>query len=132
MSTMFSTRLTDLRNRYLGTLPARIAAIAESLRERQEGGVEVEDVLDGQFHALAGTAGTYGLFAIAEAATDAEVECAELQGVALSGHSRYLWSLVEELEYAIANGVGFAPSEDSIFYVSDSNPFVGPAEAQAS
>lgn len=112
----FAKRLIDSRNRYLGSLPACIEAIAESLRERLLGGIEVENVLDGQLHTLAGTAGSYGLFAIAEAATEAEAECAVMPGIMPDGHARYLWSLVEELQDAVAMGVGFDVAEDSVFF----------------
>jgi HPt (histidine-containing phosphotransfer) domain-containing protein len=90
-------RMLDLRNRFVGSLPARVADIAETLRKRQSS-AEAEDTLDRQFHNLAGTAGTFGLFAIAEVASDGFDACADLNGALIEGEARYLWSIVEELE----------------------------------
>jgi HPt (histidine-containing phosphotransfer) domain-containing protein len=91
-----STRVLELRNRFIRSLPDRIAAIMENLRERQ-GSSERGETLDRQFHNLAGTAGTFGFFAIAAAAADGFDECVGLDGGRIEGDARYLWSIVEEL-----------------------------------
>ena len=89
-------RVLELRNRFVRSLPDRVAAIMENLRMRQESS-ELGVVLDRQFHNLAGTAGTFGFFAIAAAAADGFDECAGLDGGKIEGDARYLWSIVEEL-----------------------------------
>lgn len=91
-------RMHDLRKRFVQSLPDRIADIANSLRERQRLNWAEEGTLDRQFHNLAGTAGTFGLFAIAAAAEDGFEECSDLSGARIEGEARYLWSIVEELE----------------------------------
>jgi HPt (histidine-containing phosphotransfer) domain-containing protein len=96
--TSLESRMLDLRTRFVGNLPAKIAVIAESLRERQTA-AEPEGKLERQFHNLAGTASTYGLFAIAEAASDGFDACENLDGARIEGDARYLWSIVEELAH---------------------------------
>ena len=95
-SARFQARLLELRNRYVQCLPDRVAAIVQTLRECQELGT-ASGVLDRQFHNLAGTAGTYGLFAIAATAMEGFDECVDLNGARIEGDARYLWSVVEEL-----------------------------------
>lgn len=97
----FELRVAELRDRYVLSLPALVAAIAEGLRSRQHS-ASPSGALDRQFHSLAGTAGTFGLFAIAATATDGFEECASLDGARIEGAARYLWSIVEELEDQVA------------------------------
>lgn len=104
----FELRVAELRARYVLSLPALVAAIAEALRGRQQS-ASGSGLLDRQFHSLAGTAGTFGLFAIAATATDGFEECASLDGARIDGPARYLWSIVEELEDQIARPRGYEP-----------------------
>ena len=101
LTAKFETRLANLKNQYLGNLPARVASISAALRQRQEGIEQIDGDLHRQFHNMAGTAGTYGLFTIAAAATDGMDECANLGMAPIEGAARYLWSLIEELENAV-------------------------------
>jgi hypothetical protein len=116
------TRLLDLRNGYIRSLPERIAAIAESLRRRLDGGSDTAETLDRQFHNLAGTAGTYGLLAVAASAREGFDECSSLEGDAISSHARYLWSIVEELGYAAADPSAFDVTTDAVFQTMNPHP----------
>jgi HPt (histidine-containing phosphotransfer) domain-containing protein len=107
MTKTLERRLHDLRERFVGSLPERLATMAETLRQCQDGVPQTGGKLDRQFHTLAGTAGTYGLHSIAAAAVDGEDACGQLGGDSIEEFdARYLWSLIEELQYAIAMDAG--------------------------
>lgn len=108
------TRLLDLRRRFIRSLPDRVAAIVETLRQRQGDG-ERNGTLDRQFHNLAGTAGTFGFFAIAAAALDGFDECAGLNGAKIEGDARYLWSIVEELANEACDPIALERANEAIF-----------------
>ena len=103
-ATRFEARLFDLKNRFVQSLPGRVAEIAETLRHRQ-GDDDAAGTLDRQFHNLAGTAGTFGFHSIAAAATDGFDECVEIGSGRIHGEARYLWSILDELAYAASGGV---------------------------
>lgn len=107
-------RVQELRNRFIRSLPDRIAAIIENLRQRQ-GSSEPGGMLDRQFHNLAGTAGTFGFFAIAAAATDGFDACEGLDGRRIEGDARYLWSIVEELTDQACNPLALESASALIF-----------------
>ena len=96
-------RLFDLKQRFVQTMPDRIAAIASTLSACVEGGKEVSDRLERQFHTLGGTAGTYDLHAVAAAAFEGEEACMELGHSPLEGDNfTYLTFLVDQLRVALA------------------------------
>jgi HPt (histidine-containing phosphotransfer) domain-containing protein len=102
-SATLNGRLLDLKQRFVQTMPDRIAAIASTLAGCSDGGKEVTDRLERQFHTLAGTAGTYDLNAVAAAAFEGEEACAELGQSPLDRDSfRYLTLLVDQLRGALA------------------------------
>jgi HPt (histidine-containing phosphotransfer) domain-containing protein len=101
-SATLKKRLTDLKQRFVLTMPERIAAIASTLADGLNGG-EVMDRLERQFHSLAGTAGTYDLDAVAAAALEGEEACAELKQSPLDKDNfTYLSFLVDQLHGAFA------------------------------
>src|ERR1700737_2584996 len=102
-STTLNGRLFDLKQRFVLTMPARIAATASPLAGCCDGGKEVTDRLERQFHTLAGTAGTYDLTAVAAAAFDGEEACADANRSPLD--IRYLSILVDQLRFALAADV---------------------------
>ena len=108
-TTRFESRLLALKNSFALSLPGRVAEIAATLRRRQDGS-EGGGKLPRQFHNLAGTAGTYGFYSIAAVATDGFDECVEL-GSGRLGETRYLWSILEELENAASSD--FIQREDA-------------------
>ena len=110
------TRLLDLRNGFVRSLPDRIAGIAASLRRRLDGGDDSAETLGRQFHNLAGTAGTYGLLALAASAREGFDECSSLEGEPVSTHARYLWSIVEELGYAAGESLSFDVTPEAVFH----------------
>lgn len=96
-------QLFDLKQRYVQRMPDRIAAIASTLDDCVDGGREPMDWLERQFHTLGGTAGTYGLNAVAAAAFEGEVACVELKESPLDRDSfTYLTFLVDQLRSALA------------------------------
>jgi HPt (histidine-containing phosphotransfer) domain-containing protein len=102
-SATLNGRLLDLKQRFVQTMPDRIAAIATTLAGCADGGSEMTDRLERQFHTLAGTAGTYDLNAVAAAAFEGEEACAELGQSPLGGDSvTYLAFLVDQLRAALA------------------------------
>ena len=116
----FETRLLDLRNAFVRSLPDRIAAIAETLRRRLDGENESAHTLERQFHNLAGTAGTYGLLAIAASAQEGLDECSRLDGDRIGTHARSLWSVVEDLthaasDHAASDCVHFESTPEAVF-----------------
>lgn len=93
-------RLIELKDRYVRKMPDRIEAIASMLTSCVRGGSDAMDRLERQFHTLAGTAGTFGLNAVAAAASDGEEACAEGNRGPLD--IRYLSILVDQLRFALA------------------------------
>lgn len=126
-------RVIELRNRFVRSLPDRIAAIMENLVQRQ-GSSETAATLDRQFHNLAGTAGTFGFFAIAAAATDGFDACEVLGGARIEGDACYLWSIVEELAHQACDPLALERAGASIFHASHDDPssaFAGPMAIEA-
>lgn len=121
-------RLLDLRKRFIRSLPGRVAAIVTALQQRQDI-AELQGTLDRQFHNLAGTAGTYGFFAIAAAAVDGFDECARLNGARIEGDARYLWSIVEELANEACDPIALADATEAIFHSMSGDVPVAPAIA---
>lgn len=96
-------KLLELKRRYVRTMPDRIAALASTLAECLAGGPDLTDRLERQFHALAGTAGTYDLNTVAAAAFEGEQACLELEHAPLDDDDfTYLAFLVEQLHGALA------------------------------
>src|SRR4029077_12815367 len=96
-------RLFELKQRFVQTMPDRIAAIASTLAGCVDGGREATDRLERQFHTLGGTAGTYDLHAVAAAAFEGEEACMELNQSPLdSDDFTYLTFLVDQLLVALA------------------------------
>jgi HPt (histidine-containing phosphotransfer) domain-containing protein len=103
-STVLKGRLFDLKQRFVQTMPDRIAAIASTLADCAEDGGEMTDRLERQFHTLGGTAGTYDLHAVAAAAFEGEEACSEVNRSLLdSDHFAYLTFLVEQLRVALVS-----------------------------
>jgi HPt (histidine-containing phosphotransfer) domain-containing protein len=102
-STTLKGRLFDLKQRFVQTMPDRVAAIASTLAGCVDGGREVTDRLERQFHTLGGTAGTYDLHAVAAAAFEGEEACMELNQFPLdSDNFTDLTFLVDQLRVALA------------------------------
>ena len=102
-STTLKGQLFDLKQRFVQTMPNRIAAIATTLAGRFDAEPGVMGRLERQFHTLAGTAGTYGLNAVAATAFEGEEVCAELKESSLQGEDyTYLAFLVNQLSGALA------------------------------
>jgi HPt (histidine-containing phosphotransfer) domain-containing protein len=115
-ATTFKERLLDLKWRFVRTMPDRIAAIASTLAGCMDGGREMTDRLERQFHALAGTAGTYDLDAVAAAAFDGEEACAELNQSPLDSESfTYLTFLVNQLRGALDASVPVHWTPSTVF-----------------
>ena len=101
--TPLERRLLDLKQRFVRTLPDRIAAITSTLNDYRDSRPELINRLEREFHTLAGTAGTYDLPAIAAAALEGEEACMELnQSGPDSGDYTYLAFLVDQLQIALA------------------------------
>jgi len=120
------TRLLELRKRFVRSLPDRVSAIVETLRQRQDI-AEREGTLERQFHSLAGIAGTYGLFAIAAAANDGFDECANLDGAQIEGAARYLWSIVEELANEACDPVALEAGTEAVVRLMTGSDLYAPA-----
>lgn len=102
-SATLKRRLSDLRQRFVLTMPDRIAAISATVAECVNSGGAAMERLERQFHSLAGTAGTYDLEAVAAAALEGEEACAQLNQSALDEENfTYLTILVEQLHSAFA------------------------------
>lgn len=102
-TTALKGRLLDLKQRFVRTMPDRIAAITSTLAGFEDGGTDVTHQLERQFHTLAGTAGTYDLNAVAAAAFEGEEACVELNhSPPDSGDFTYLQFLVGQLRGALA------------------------------
>ena len=107
-SASLKRRLFDLKQRFVHTMPDRIAAIASTLAGCAEDEAEMTDRLERQFHALGGTAGTYDLHAVAAAAFEGEEACSEIKrSLPDSDHLAYLTLLVEQLRIALVADVPF-------------------------
>jgi len=97
-------QLFDLKQRFVQTMPTRIAVIASTLAGRFDADSGVMDRLERQFHTLAGTAGTYGLNAVAATAFEGEEVCSELKQSPLESEDfTYLAFLVNQLSGALAS-----------------------------
>lgn len=102
-TTAFTGRLLDMKQRFVRTMPDRIAAITSTLSAYRNGDGEVMALLARQFHTLAGTAGTYDLDAVAAAACEGEQACVELEDSQPDrGDFLYLAFLVDQLHGALA------------------------------
>jgi chemotaxis protein histidine kinase CheA len=99
-STVLKGQLIELKERFIQKMPDRIEAMASMLASCTDGGSDAMDRLERQFHTLAGTAGTFGLNAVAAAAFDGEEACAEGNRFPLD--MRYLSILVDQLRFALA------------------------------
>jgi HPt (histidine-containing phosphotransfer) domain-containing protein len=96
-------QLFDLKQRFVKTMPDRIAAISSTLAGSISEGTEGMDRLERQFHTLAGTAGTYDLRAVAAAAFEGEEACEQFKQSPLdSDNFKYLAFLVDQLRGALA------------------------------
>jgi PAS domain S-box-containing protein len=74
--TAVEQRIAQLEIRFLTTLPVRLLSIASSLSRAQSNAPGAVRDLENQLHALAGTAGTYRVPAVAALAAEAEAICA--------------------------------------------------------
>lgn len=96
-------KLFDLKQRFVQTMPDRIAAIASTLAVCVDRDQEATERLERQFHTLAGTAGTYDLNAVAAAAFEGEEACRELNQSGFSAEDlTYMGFLVDQLRGALA------------------------------
>jgi hypothetical protein len=99
---VLNEKLLVLKNRYVLTLPDRIAAIASTLAGWTDGGAETTEQLEMQFHTLAGTAGTYKLMTVAATASEGEEACIEVDHSPLDREDFiYLSFLVQRLQHAL-------------------------------
>ena len=113
-------RLFDLKQRFVQTMPDRIAAIVSTLEDCVEGSREATDRLERQFHTLGGTAGTYDLHAVAAVAFEGEEACADLKHSSLdSDHFAYLTFLVEQLRVALVTDAPAQRTARTIFNAAD-------------
>lgn len=102
-STSLTGRLLHMKQRFVQTMPGRIAAITSTLSGYEDGAADVRALLERQFHTLAGTAGTYDLDAVAAAAFEGEEACVELgKSQPDGGDFMYLAFLVDQLHGALA------------------------------
>ncbi len=102
--TAIKGQLFDLKQRFVQRVPDRIAAIASTLPGCNDGGRDAMDLLERQFHALAGTAGTYDHNAVSAAAFEGEEACADLDKSPLDSDSfKHLTFLVDQLRSALAD-----------------------------
>lgn len=107
LSTELRGRLLDMKQRFVRSVPDRIAAITSALADFRNGGSEAPHRLERQFHTLAGTAGTFDLSAVAAVAFEGEEACLELHQSAPDGEDfTYLAFLVEQLHGALAVDAG--------------------------
>lgn len=115
-STSLTGRLLDMKQRFVRTVPDRIAAITSTLSGHGDGGAEVTTLLERQFHTLAGTAGTYDLDAVAAAAFEGEQACVELGKSQPEGEDfMYLAFLVDQLHGALAVDAARQPNNTGTF-----------------
>ncbi len=99
----FKGRLIDLKRRFVQKMPDRIAAIASTLAASAAGDGEARARLEREFHTLAGTAGTYGLNAVAAAALEGEEASVGLEMSPLDHEAfKTLTRLVDQLRSALA------------------------------
>jgi chemotaxis protein histidine kinase CheA len=97
----FNGRLFELRQRFITAMPEKVGSISETLARCAGDDRSAMYRLERQFHTLAGTAGTYGLMAVAAAAREAEEACAELHESSMDGESfYYLQYLVDQVRRA--------------------------------
>jgi chemotaxis protein histidine kinase CheA len=99
---VLNEKLLVLKNRYVLTVPDRIADIASTLAGWANGGAKTTEQLAMQFHTLAGTAGTYKLMTVAATASEAEETCLEVDHSPLDREDFiYLSFLVKRLQHAL-------------------------------
>src|SRR5688500_323802 len=114
-STSLTGRLLDLKQRFVRTMPDRIATITSTLSGYGDGGGDVRALLERQFHTLAGTAGTYDLDAVAAAAFEGELACVELAKLQHdNGDFMYLTFLVDQLHGALAVDAARQPNNKGV------------------
>ncbi len=95
-------RLHELRARFVQSLPSRAALVAQLLMRAQGSTSRASAIaeLELQLHALAGTAGTYGLADVADFAHEAEVVCATADSFD-DDTLQYLGGVVADLQDAV-------------------------------
>lgn len=119
-STSLTARLLDMKQRFVGTMPDRIATITSTLSGYADGGGELRALLERQFHTLAGTAGTYDLDAVAAAAFEGEQACVEIgKSQPDGGDFMYLDFLVGQLHGALAVDAARQPNNTEAFGGTD-------------
>ncbi len=96
----FQGRMNTLTSRFVGTMPQRVTAIAETLTLCSRNSLTAAPTLERQFHSLAGTAGTYGLDAIAAVAAEGEETCSCIGEGSIDENLTYLNFLVSQLRIA--------------------------------
>jgi HPt (histidine-containing phosphotransfer) domain-containing protein len=77
---VLNDRLRELTKRFLDRVPERLVAIEDSVSRAAAGMASLEEV-GRHFHSLAGTAGTYRAYDIAQLAADAEAFCISLESI---------------------------------------------------
>jgi diguanylate cyclase (GGDEF)-like protein len=92
-------KLLQLRERFTAGLPRRIDEIAGTLSNCEAHLAPLSD-LERQFHSLAGTAGTYGLTAVADLAAAGEAACGTDTPDSASEMSDYFHSLIDSMRRA--------------------------------
>jgi diguanylate cyclase (GGDEF)-like protein len=100
-------KLLQLRERFAAALPRRIDEIADTLSNCEAQLVPLPD-LERKFHSLAGTAGTYGLAAVADLAAEGEAACSTDTPVRASDMFDYFHSLIDSMRQATT--IGTAPA----------------------
>jgi HPt (histidine-containing phosphotransfer) domain-containing protein len=99
------TAMDALRDRFVGTLPERIATISRACADLRRGHTTPAEI-GRLFHALCGTAATYGLSTISSICAEAEELCEQDDfGVE---EEAYLRTLVRDLRSGFAH-VGATP-----------------------
>ncbi len=121
--TTLKGQLFDLKQRFVRTMPDRIAAIAATLAACLDGGSEATHRLERQFHTLGGTAGTYDLHAVAAAAFEGEEACVEINRSPLDSDGfTYLTFLVDQLRGALAIDAPAQWTAHTVLTAADERP----------
>jgi chemotaxis protein histidine kinase CheA len=105
----FQGRMATLTSRFVGTMPQRVTDIAETLTRCSRDSLTAAPLLERQFHSLAGTAGTYGLEAIAAVAAEGEETCSSLGDGSIDENLTYLNFLVSQLRAAAGDYAPLPP-----------------------
>ena len=120
MESSLTGRLLDMKQRFVRTIPDRIATITSTLSGFGDGGAEVRALLERQFHTLAGTAGTYDLDVVAAAAFEGDQACVEIgKSQPNGGDLMYLDFLVGQLHGALAVDAARQPNNTETFGGTD-------------